>query len=242
MKYLTPVDRLNEDRCQNILETSEDISDVIELLSDLEYKSILKQAVGNLDETRALFAIETALNKMVYEQIQKAINKLKGRDKKIAQTVLGMEIDSINIKIILRCKSIGINNDQIMKYLLTSKTFNKNELDTALEATDIKSFIGFLLSVLRNRFSIDYTPLLKELLREYEASKSLSQLEIILDRNLLETNLRMVKKYTPYFNISLILAFLNAKWFEIRNLRAIIIGAKNNRPREMIMKLLIFSN
>jgi vacuolar-type H+-ATPase subunit C/Vma6 len=145
--------------------------------------------------------------------------------------------------IILRSISLKIPKNQIKHYLLpTSHIFSEKELETAIETNDIQSFIESLLTTANLRNARDYKYMLTELLTEYKASSSLSNLEVTLDRSLLKTSLRMLKRYTPYFNIGLILAFLNAKWFEVRNLRAILRGAESDLRPEQIMKLLILPN
>jgi V/A-type H+-transporting ATPase subunit C len=240
MRFITPVGKMDEIRCKNIFETAESVIDIIEHLSDLEYGPVLKEALRDNKETEGLQYIEAFLDNYVYKEMYKAVGKLKGRDKKIAETVLGIEIDSKNIKIILRSMSLKIEKDQIKRYLLpTSQILSEKELETAIETNDIQSFIESLLTVAKLGNARDYQYMLIELLREYKAFQSLSSLEVVLDRNLLKTSLRMLKRYTPYFNIGLILAFLNAKWFEVRNLRVILRGTEGNIHPDKIMKLLI---
>ena len=240
MKFITPFGNMDEIRCKSIFENAESAIDVIEHLSDLEYGPMLKEELHNHCEAESLQVIETILNNYVYKEIFKAVGKLKGRDKKIAETVLGIESDSKNIMIILRSISLKIPKEQIKRYLLpTSQIFNEKELEKAIEANDIQSSLESLLITAQLRNARDYRYMLTELLREYKAFPSLSILETALDRSLLKTSLRMLKRYTPYFNIGLILAFLNAKWFEVRNLRAVLRGAEGNLQPEQIRKLLI---
>ncbi len=240
MKFITPFGNMDELRCKSIFENAESAIDVIEYLSDLEYGPMLKEELRNHKEAEIVQITETILNNYVYKEIYKAVGKLKGRDRKIAETVLGIEIDSKNIMIILRSISLKIPKDQIKRYLLpTSQIFNGKELETAIEAYDIQSSIESLLNTAKSRNARDYQYMLTELLREYQAFPSLSILEVALDRSLLKTSLIMLKRYTPYFNIGLILAFLNAKWFEVRNLRAVLRGAEGDLQPEQIRKLLI---
>ncbi|MEE8570621.1 MAG: V-type ATPase subunit [Candidatus Bathyarchaeia archaeon] len=243
MKFITPFGNMDEQRCKSIFENSKSVIDVIEHLSDVEYGPVLKEALSNHKDAEVLQVIETFLNNYVYKEIYKAVGKLKGRDRKIAETVLGIEIDSKNIMIILRSISLKIPKDQIKHYLLpTSQIFSEKELEAAIETNDTQSSIESLLNTAKSRNARDYQYMLTELLTEYKASPSLSNLEVTLDRSLLKTSLIMLKRYTPYFNIGLILAFLNAKWFEVRNLRAILRGAESDLRPEQIMKLLILPN
>ena len=243
MKFITPFGNMDEIRCKSIFENAESAIDVIEHISDLEYGPMLKEELRNHKEAEILQVIETILNNYVYKEIYKAVGKLKGRDKKIAETVLGIEIDSKNIMIILRSISLKIPKDQIKRYLLpTSQILNEKELEKAIDANDIQSSIESLLITAKLRNARDYQYMLTELLQEYNAFPSLSILEVALDRSLLKTSLRMLKRYTPYFNIGLVLAFLNAKWFEVRNLRAILRGAESDLHPEQIRNLLILPN
>jgi V/A-type H+-transporting ATPase subunit C len=241
MKYIVPVGRLDEARCRKILENSKSVSDVVELLSELEYGPVLKEALRGHKETRLLLPLAVALDKYVYGKIWRAAGKLRGLDNKIAKTVIGIEIDAINIKVILRCRAMEINKDQIRRYIIpVSEVFGEKELEDAIRAADMKSSIESLLESAKLAMARDYRYVLTDLLREYnEASQSLSQLEMVLDRGLLKTSLRMLKRYTIFFNIGLILAFLNLKWFEVKNLRAIIRGVEDKIPPDKIRKLLV---
>lgn len=240
MKFITPVGGMDEARCQSILETAASASDVVERLADVEYGPVLKNAMAGQRESEGLQFLEASLNKHLYNEIYKALSKLRGRDKKIAATVLGMEIDSKNIILIVRSLSMKIAKDQVKRYLLpTSQVFSEKELDTAIGAKDIPSSIESLLAVAQRRPARDYQDMLTDLLSEYQATQSLARIEVILDRNLLKTSLRMLKRYTPYFNIGLLLAFLNAKWFEVRNIRAILRGAEGGLHPETIRSVLI---
>lgn len=240
MRYITPVGRLDEARCRKILESSESVNDVVELMSDMEYGSVLKEALGDYKETRVLLPFEVVLDKYVYGKIWRAAGKLRGLDKKIARTVLGVEIDSINVRVILRYKAMGISEDQIRHHLIpVSEVFSEQELEKAITAIDINSSLESFLAAAKLALARDYQYILTDLLKEYETSHSLSGLEIVLERGLLKTSLRMLKRYTPYFNIGLILAFLNLKWIEVRNLRAIVKGVEAKISPAKIKKLLV---
>ncbi len=240
MTYIIPAGRLDEARCRKILESARSVSDVIELLSDLEYGPVLREALRGHEETRLLLPLAVALDKYVYGEIWRAAGKFRGLDKKIVRTVVGIEIDAINIKVILRCRAMGISEEQIRRYIIpVSEVFDEKELEDAIRAADIKSSIEGLLEAAKLAMARDYRYVLTDLLREYEASQSVSRLEMVLDRGLLKTSLRMLKRYTPFFNIGLILAFLNLKWAEVKNLRAIVRGVEDQISPDKIRRLLV---
>ena len=238
MKYIMPVGKLDEARCRKTLEISENIADVVESLSDMEYGSVLEKAFAVYEEEKIFYLLEVAIDRYVYSKIWRAIRKLRGLDKKIARTVTGLEIDSTNVKTILRCKAMGINEDQIKRYLIpVSEVFGEKELEEAMKGSDMQSFINSLVRLARRAMARDYQYIFTEI-QELHVT-SLTTLETILDRGLIETNLRMLKRYTAFFNIGLILAFLNLKWFEVKNLRAIIRGSEAGIPPDRVKKLLI---
>jgi len=238
MKYIMPVGRLDEARCRKTLEISENIADVVESLSDMEYGSVLEKAFAVYEEEKIFYLLEVALDRYVYSKIWRAIGKLGGLDKKIARTVIGLEIDSANVKTILRCRAMGISEDQIRRYLIpVSEVLGEKELEEVMREADMQSFINSLVKLAKRAMARDYQYIFTEIQESHVTS--LTRLETILDRGLVETSLRMIKRYTPYFNIGLILAFLNLKWLEVRNLRAIIRGCEAGIPADRIKKLLI---
>jgi len=238
MKYIMPAGRLSEARCRQTLENSETITDVIDSLSDLEYGSVLEKAFEVYLEEKNFYLLEVALDRNVYSKIWRAIGKLRGLDKKIARTVIGLEIDSVNVKTILRCKAMGINENQIRRYLIpVSEVFGEKELEEAMRGSDMQSTINSLAESAKRALARDHQYIFTEL-QELHVT-SLTALETILDRGLVETNLRIIKRYTPFFNIGLLLAFLNLKWFEVKNLRAIIRGSEAGIAPDRVKKLLI---
>jgi V/A-type H+-transporting ATPase subunit C len=238
MKYIMPVGRLDEARCRKTMETSENITDVVESLSDLEYGSVLERAFAFYEEEKISYLLEVALDRHVYSKLWRATGKLGGLDKNIARSIIGLEIDSVNIKTILRCRAMGISDDEIRRCLIpVSEVLGEKELEEVMREADMQSFINSLVRLAKRAMARDYTYVFTEIQESHVTS--LTRLETILDRGLVKTGLRMIKRHTPYFNIGLILAFLNLKRFEVRNLRAVIRGSEAGIPPDRVKKLLI---
>jgi len=199
---------------------------------------VLEKAFEVYLEEKNFYLLEVALDRHVYSKIWRAIGKLRGLDKKIARTVIGLEIDSVNVKTILRCKAMGISENQIRRYLIpVSEVFGEKELEEAMRGSDMQSTINSLSESAKRALARDHQYIFTEI-QELHVT-SLTTLETILDRGLVETNLRIIKRYTPFFNIGLLLAFLNMKWFEVKNLRAIIRGSEAGIAPDRVKKLLI---
>ena len=228
MNHIVPVGALNEKSCRAILARSKSIEDLADSLSNLEYGLALKNVLNESKETSDLLPLEIHLDKVAYAGMLNSIENLKGLDKTIARNILGIEIDAVNIKIILRCKRLGISPDQIKEYLMPSSLLDEKTLENAIEAEDVKSMTEYLLTADATAKNHFYQITLRHVLKEHDAP--LSRLEMILDKASLKISLLTLKKYTHYYNIGFILAFLNLKWFEIKNLRTIIKGSETKSP------------
>jgi len=238
MNYIIPAGRLSEDRCKKTLENSENIADIIDSLSDMEYGPVLEKAFEVYLKEKIFYLLEIALDRHVYHKIWRATGKFWGLDKKIVRTAIGLEIDSVNVKTVLRCKATGISKNQIKQYILpVSEVFGEKELEEAMSCLDMQSTIDSLVESAKRARARDHRYIFTELQESHVTS--LTALETILDRGLIKTNLRIIKRYTPFFNIGLLLAFLNLKWFEVKNLRAIIRGSEARIAPDRVKKLLI---
>jgi V/A-type H+-transporting ATPase subunit C len=238
MNYIVPAGRLSEDRCKKTLENSENIADIIDSLSDMEYGPVLEKAFEVYLKENIFYLLEIALDRHVYHKIWRATGKFWGLDKKIVKTTVGLEIDFVNVKTVLRCKATGISKNHIKQYILpVSEVFGQKELEEAMNCSDMQSTIDSLVESAKRARARDHKYIFTELQESHVTS--LTALETILDRGLIKTNLRIIKRYTPFFNIGLLLAFLNLKWFEVKNLRAIIRGSEARIAPDRVKKLLI---
>jgi len=235
MKHIVPVGTLDRNRCRAILAESKSIDNVINSLANLEYGLIMKDVLNKRERIEDLMQLEVALDKAVYREILESAEKLKGVDKKIAKDVLGIELDAINVRIILKCKALGVSQELIKDYLMPTALFGEETLEEATKATSTKAMIGYLLIVAETG-NLVYKNIFTQMLKECDAP--LSRLEAILDKAPLKMSLYMLKEHTRYYNIGFVLAFLNLKWMEIKNLRCIINGSERKSPPSQVRKLL----
>lgn len=237
VRRVVSVGRLNKERCREILLTSPTVEGIIQALSDLENGRIMKGLLSEIQPTENLSKLELSLDRVASLRILEAVEKLKGADRKIAENILGIEMDAANIKIILRGKKRGTPKDQLKMYFMPSFLLDDKILEKAIESSDIKSLAEYLIGVALKANNPYYKSVFSQLLRE--SNSSFSKIEAILDTASLGISLRMVKKYFKYYNMSYILSFLNLKWFEIRNLRCIIVGSDRKTTPVKIKSLLV---
>ena len=239
MKNIIPLGKLDKDRCRAILKGSKTIDDVVNFLIDLEYDLIMEAVLNEQQKHRDFALLEVALDKMVYRGILQAAEKLKGTDKRIAKIVLGIEIDATNVKIILKCKALMVSQERVRTYLMPTALIDEDTWERAITAPNTKSMIETLFSAAATKNQV-YAKIFTQILKEHDAP--LSRLEAILDNASLGMSLFVLKEYTRYYNIGFVLAFLNLKWVEVRNLRCIINGSERKSPASQVRKLLTFPN
>jgi vacuolar-type H+-ATPase subunit C/Vma6 len=234
LKSMVPMGGLDMERCHTILLESKSVEDVIVALSGFEYGKVLKPVVeqeGKIDFP----LLEVALDMAVYRGILRNIERLAGIDRKIAKAVLGIELDAINVKTILRGKELAVNPEVIKKYLMPPAFFTDDVLEEGIETTDMKSMIEGLALVIESAHLV-YKRIFTQLLKESDAP--LPILEAILDKAPLEMSLYQLREHSRYYNIGFILAFLNLKGAEVKNLRCIVKGSERKIPSSQVQKLL----
>lgn len=237
IRHIVPVGELSKNRCKEILLRSSKVENVIDALSDSEFGATMREAMAENKVADDLLILEVALDKAAYRKIFQAVDELKGIDKTIAETILGIEVDGINVKTILRDKAKGVPKEQIRRYFMPPSLFDEETLDKALDLPDVKSLAEHFVRVAEKAGNPFYVNIFSQILREY--SSPLSKLEVILDKAPLEISLDMIKKHFKYYNIGYILSLLNLKWIEIRNLRCIIVGSERKTAPAQIKPLLI---
>jgi len=241
LRFITPIGKLDESRCRKILENSKSLRDVVEQLLTLEYGLVLTEPLLEFEKTGNILLLEVALDKYVYAQLWTAVEKLKGLDKKIAKTVVGTQIFSANVRIILRSKAEGFSQDEMMRHLIiVPEVFDEKGLEEVAKTTDVKECIKKMLETSNFAATKDWQYMLKDIAKGFETSRSLEFLDTALDRSLLRTNLQMLRRYTSFFNVGSILAFMNLKWVEVKNLNSIMKGLEDGfSPNEIKTMLLL---
>jgi vacuolar-type H+-ATPase subunit C/Vma6 len=235
LKNIVPLGALDVDRCRAILETVESVEDVIAALSDFEYGKVLTHVVEEHGGITDLTLLEVALDQAVYREILENNEKLMGVDAKIAKAVLEIELDAVNVKTILKGKELAVNAEVIKEYLMPTGFFTEAMLVEVMEAGDVKSMMERLSLIVESAHLV-YKKIFAKLLKESDVP--LSRLEAILDKAPLEMSLHQLREHSRYYNIGFLLAFLNLKWAEVKNLRCIVKGSERKIAPSQVQKLL----
>ncbi len=164
------------------------------------------------------------------ERFYDFINKnLGGRDRESCLPIVGSSIDLLNLTTILRSKLIGISG--VHKHLapvrwkLLDKGINQlitsEDLAQALDRSSTLPYYRRLLSGARQR---------------YEESKSLSFLELLIRKHMLDLSRNILLGFP--FTLGVELAFLVLKENEARNLAAVVSGVGAGLKPEQVRPLI----
>ena len=237
LPHIIPLGTYDKEKCQAILSEANSITDIIEVLRDQNFANILKEALKKIKRDD-LSPLEAALDKKAFKEILKKIKTLNRTDKKIATNILGIEIDPLNAKIILKYKTLitSPSPKSIKKNLMPTALINEEILESAINEPDLKSILQFFLRSVEKKHQV-YQTIFSTLVEESDSP--ISRLESILGKASLEMSFFELKKNTRYYNIGYILAFLNMKWAEINNLICIINAMARNVSIDQTLDLLI---
>lgn len=236
LPYLVPIGFYNREKCKEILSEFITVSEIIDSIQEGEFGFSLKEIIKKIKRLNDLSPLEAALDREVYTRLLKVIKSLSRRDKKIATKIIGIEMDALNVKIILKYKSLISDFEDIEEKLMPMVLIQKEDLMSAINEPDIKSTLHHLFKIVEGKDEV-YSNIFAKLVEE--SNSSISRLEFILDRAPLEMSMFVVKKNFRYYNIGFILSYLYMKWVEIRNLRSIINAVARNVGDEQIRDLLI---
>ena len=154
---------------------------------------------------------------------------LRGRDRHSCVPIVGSSIDLVNLSIVLRTKQIGISDIRSHLVPIHWKLLKKS-VDQLVSSEDLAQTLD-RLAVLPY-----YRKLLSGARQLYEESKSLSFLEVLVRKHMLELSREILLGF-PY-TLGVELAFLVLKENEARNVAAVVSGVGAGLRPEQIRPLI----
>jgi len=236
VRYIVPVPLgLTLDDYYDIFEKTNSIEDFIHLLSGTDYSDIIKKYLVFNKENTYTF-IDSALDRYVYLKLWIMKERLQKRlDKKIAEGFLGLEIDLLNIRTILRGKKLGLSLDDLREFIIpVYYAISEKDLANMFEYKDIESIFSLL-----NKTPYGY--LLRNVLKDYRFRDSISLIDSEMMKLMIKFSREIIKKYYSYNHIGWLLSYINLKWIETKNLRILLYSIIENIPKEIIEKVVVFN-
>lgn len=225
-KIIVPVGRYTADVCKIILDTR-DLSKIVDFLDDRLKEVILPYFYMTFSKKiGSTLPVEMSMDRYVMSRIWSEAQKLKGYDRKIAEHLIGVEIDAINIMTVLRIKNIGVDIGNIRNLIIPA--YCKITNDTLIKMYVAPSIPKAMDILMESYYGKIILP---------GREKTLFEVEVSLKRHIAKESARVFQG--DRFHVGILIGFLNLKFYEVNDLITIINGKIREIPEEDIKKALI---
>jgi len=229
LQELIPSPTMPRERLE-MLASAKDLDGLLEFMKGSEFFDVISGALGDY-EKQGPIALLSALDKHYYTSLREdALAKRAQRS--TLKAMIGYEIDSVNIKLILRLKQEGVPPEEIDKHLIRpSHELTEAMLKAMIMAEDVRSAIHMIHITTYGKILVEALPKIEE--------QGISAAERALD----EAYLKLCRwfEFTQFFGIAPVISYIYLKENEMKNLRAIIRlkadGLEPQRIKEKIVKV-----
>ncbi len=222
---LIPVGELSESFLLDLLK-KESIEDIIKAI-DLPDQELVNQAIELFREKNSLFALENLLDRAYYEGAIEFSRKMP-RQGHVFRKFIENEIDTLNIKILLRMKKAGIEREEAERFLIPSGAdLSVADLRKLAGAEDTDSLMGMLEKMGYAKITAAYD----------RSKKDIAPVELKLSKQLLDDVILLLHTYP--LSVDVILGYMFAKEIEARNIRMLIKGKQLGLQDEFIENELV---
>jgi ATP synthase A1 C subunit len=192
------------------------VEEALLLLSGTPYLQPAMSALDDYNEKKNLFPIETAMEIDYYRRLEKKVQKLSGRDRKIAAKLIGLEIDQKNIEWLVRLKFYyDIPVADLLDYNIPGgASLGRQQLMKIFQADSVEELLTAAFD--------HYLGQAAMLFSKVPQAGKLYVMEIILWDYLVREARRTLGGFP--FTIGTVLSYLILKRAEIRNLITILNG------------------
>ncbi len=197
---------------------ADDVNEVLNALEGTEYAPLLEDAIPKYQETGMLLPLEASLDKYLLKNLLRTVTTPEDDNTLYLKNYVGNMVDGANLKIILRAKADGLNYEDIEPYMISEGyQIREWKLKDLMESEDVAGVISGLEGT-------EYASLLAEPMATYNETNSISAFETALDNNVVETAKKISLK--NQFGIGPMIGFLSRKEKEIKNLKIIVRGKR----------------
>lgn len=226
---LVPVGRFTPELCADLLKEAP--RKIIEkAVDDMGLRQELIRALPKSEKEGTSLPVEIAIDHFYYSELWDCIQNLEKSDIPIVKRIIGTEIDVNNINIVLRAKSTGLPPSVINDLLVPIRFRLGTDLSNSVHASTVWEALKILASG-------TYGKILGESISVCEHENSIFPAEMALKRLLAIVNIDTFIGYP--FQVGILLAYLNLKFLEVRDLQAILIGKVNELSSERVAVLLV---
>ncbi len=198
------------------------ISDIIASAWSPRLRSLLLDAKTMSEDFKSPVPLELAADSYFIDLLWRQAQQLPMVDKQTVRHVLGAEVDVKSMLACLRAKTFGAGPEEIDSLIPNVRYRLADDLERAARAATI----GEALRILAEGA---YSSILRGV-------QSLSEAERRLTLYMIDVNEQVFTQYP--FQLAVVIAFLNLKYHEIRNLKSIVIGKYYGLPISSIKSVL----
>jgi len=229
-RLLVPVDPFSTEILLDLL-TAKDLNEFVDKIPDRYFKKIIGDHLSQYEETGRLVIIEQAIDADILNNLFSLAQKQKGLDKDVTSKLVGVEIDLVNLMTTLRTHFLGIEHAEAESLLLDSEYRLPRTL--CIEALYARSFEERV----RKLQESSYGPILARSWEAYEVYETLYTFEHSFHEQIRVNSIDALLGYP--FHLGIILGYLNLKWYEIVNLKALMNGKADQIDPNTIRRVLI---
>jgi V/A-type H+/Na+-transporting ATPase subunit C len=219
------------DKLDSLIE-ADNVTEVLNGLEGTEYPKILEDAIPIYNETGLLLPIEASLDKYLLQNLLRTSATPEDNNTLLMHNDVGTMVDVANIKIILRAKADDLKYEDIESYMISDGyQIREWKLKELMEAEDVAGVVSSLEGT-------DYAPMLSDAMTDYTETRSMASFENALDNHVANTAKTISLK--NQFGIGPMIGFLNKKEREIKNLKIIARGKREEGfSSSMIKEMMI---
>ncbi|MBS3816228.1 MAG: V-type ATPase subunit [Candidatus Thermoplasmatota archaeon] len=221
MDLLRPVKIIDQDMIDRIA-SARNKQELFSILNETEFEEILSEV--ELDS--GSFRLDLALDRFAFQKLKEAVMKVESEERASVKYFIGKYTDIFNLKMIFRVLKEDISKKELGSFLLPSGWELKEwKIEDILEAKNLEEALVELEGT-------SYSDL-----RQKGASEDPFEVEKVLDQKLLDLASEMSSKYI--LSVGPLLKYLVAKELELRNLKVLIRGLKEDVPPEKMKDMMI---
>lgn len=224
-RYMSPVSAEKRQFSEKLL-AQKSVEEVVSSLDFIEEKD-LRSALEHFKGTKSLIYIENMLDKYYFGYV---ISNLKyfSTEGKLYKKFLLNEIDVINIKMLLIAKKESVPEQDIKKLVFAFGNIKSPVVDTL-----VKSDVAGIIKYLENTI---FKSAVEKYSKEPEKA-NFTELEISLDKFLLEQSRKLIRQYP--MSVDVILGYMFLKDIEVKNVERVMKAKQLELPEEFIEKIIV---
>ncbi len=232
LMYMVPVGLFSEKTILELLSKGT-LKSMIEAIPDEGYRNILTSVWRDFEREKTLLPLELALDYYTFTRMVNSARRILTPDDYLAiYNYLGRMIDATNINIILRSKLSNLNPVEIQKMIVREGRYIKKDvLLSAIRSRNIEEAIKhFMIPPFDYYLSMGW--------KKYQAKKEFYLIENMLEKSIYDKAKLVLGTYP--FQIQTPLAFIDLKFYEVNNIKTILIALLEGIPPSEIKDYLIY--